>query len=220
MSTVTVMAWQRALLYRDGRLEQVLDPGRHRYSRRGTRVVTIDMRSTVTSLHRQELFTMDGVSVRVNTDLTWRVEDPAMFHETTQSPDRLLHIAAQNAVRARIGGLTLDAMLADRSIMSTGLARAVAEAVTGLGILVEAAGVRDLMLPGELRRAAMDVIVARQRGKAALEAARAESAALRSLKNTAELLERHPMLLKLRTLQVAAEAGAGLTLDTRDHGET
>ena len=76
------------------------------------------------------------------------------------------------------------------------------------------------MLPGELRRAAMDVVVARERGRAELERARAEAATLRSLANTAQLLEEHPALLHLRTLQTASEPGTTVVLvpPGRDQG--
>ena len=71
---------------------------------------------------------------------------------------------------------------------------------------------RDVILPGELRRAYADTALARQRGLAELERARAEAATLRSLANTAKLLEERPGLLKLRTLQVAARDGTKLRL--------
>lgn len=83
------------------------------------------------------------------------------------------------------------------------------------GITVTEARARDLMLPGELRRAAQDTLLARERGRADLERARAEAASLRMLANAARVLEEHPSLLHLRTLQVAAEPGTRIVLDPR-----
>jgi regulator of protease activity HflC (stomatin/prohibitin superfamily) len=71
---------------------------------------------------------------------------------------------------------------------------------------------RDLMLPGELRRAYSETALARERGKAELERARGETAALRSLANSAKLLEEHPSLLHLRTIQAAGEPGTTIVL--------
>ncbi|MCP2358647.1 regulator of protease activity HflC (stomatin/prohibitin superfamily) [Nonomuraea thailandensis] len=215
MAHVTVMAWQRVLMYVDGRLKRVLEPGRHRYRPRRTTLLTVDLRPRLLSVPGQELITADGVSVRVTVTAQWRVTDAAAYTEAASVPDQFLYSAVQDAIRERVPALTLEAALADRAALSEGLTERVREEVSGLGIEVGDVRTRDVMLPGELRRAAMDVVIAKERGKAALEEARAEAAALRSLANTARLLEEHPALLRLRTLQVAAERQTTLVLDPR-----
>ncbi|GAA4917293.1 hypothetical protein GCM10023334_018770 [Nonomuraea thailandensis] len=212
---MTVMAWQRVLMYVDGRLKRVLEPGRHRYRPRRTTLLTVDLRPRLLSVPGQELITADGVSVRVTVTAQWRVTDAAAYTEAASVPDQFLYSAVQDAIRERVPALTLEAALADRAALSEGLTERVREEVSGLGIEVGDVRTRDVMLPGELRRAAMDVVIAKERGKAALEEARAEAAALRSLANTARLLEEHPALLRLRTLQVAAERQTTLVLDPR-----
>ena len=107
----------------------------------------------------------------------------------------------------RAGTVTLDELLADRARASVGLDELVVPEVADVGIAVESVRARDLMLPGELRQAASDVIVARERGRAELERARSETAALRSMANADRLIEEHPGLLQLRTLQAAGQAG-------------
>ncbi|MFG2074119.1 slipin family protein [Nonomuraea maritima] len=213
------MEWQRVLMYVDGQLRRVLDPGRHRYRARRTTLVTVDLRPRLLNVPGQELITTDGVSVRVTVTARWQVADPVAYTGAATAPDQFLYAAAQEAVRDRVAGLSLEAALAERSLLSEGLTESVQAAVRELGIEVFDVRVRDLMLPGELRRAAMDVVVARERGRAALEEARAEAAALRSLANTARLLEEHPSLLRLRTLQVAADRQTTLVLDPRAHAD-
>jgi regulator of protease activity HflC (stomatin/prohibitin superfamily) len=61
--------------------------------------------------------------------------------------------------------------------------------------------VKDVILPADLRAAYGAVVTARQRAQAQLEAARAETAALRSLANGAKLLDDHPALAQLRIIQ-------------------
>ena len=61
--------------------------------------------------------------------------------------------------------------------------------------------VKDVILPGDLRAAYAELVSARTRGQAQLEAARAETAALRSLANGAKLLDEHPALARLRLVQ-------------------
>jgi regulator of protease activity HflC (stomatin/prohibitin superfamily) len=217
---VTVMEWQRVLKYVDGRLERVLEPGRHRYRPRRTRLVTVDLRPSLLSVPGQELITADGVTVRVTVTAQWKVGDPVAYTAAATSPGQFLYATVQDAIRQRVSGLSLESALADRAALSEGLTGRVQAEVSGLGIEVSDVRVRDLMLPGELRRAAMDAVIARERGKAALEEARAEAAALRSLANTARLLEEHPALLRLRTLQVAADRQTTLILDPRADGGT
>ncbi|MFI7612253.1 slipin family protein [Nonomuraea terrae] len=215
MAHVTVMEWQRVLMYVDGRLRRVLEPGRHRHRARRTTLLTVDLRPRLLNVPGQEVLTSDGVSVRVTVTARWKIADVVAFTGAAAAPEQFLYATLQDAVRERVSGLTLEAALADRSALSDGLTEPVQAAVTELGIEVSDVRVRDLMLPGELRRAAMDAVVARERGKAALEEARAEAAALRSLANTARLIEEHPALLRLRTLQVAADRQTTLVLDPR-----
>jgi regulator of protease activity HflC (stomatin/prohibitin superfamily) len=209
------MEWQRVLMYVDGRLERVLEPGRHRYRGGRTTLVTVDMRPRLLGVPGQELITADGVSVRVSVTAQWRVADAAEFTAAAESPAQFLYTTVQDVIRQRMSGLAFETALADRAALSEGLTDGVQTEVSGFGISVADVRVRDLMLPGELRRAAMDTVIARERGKAALEEARAEAAALRALANTARLLEEHPTLLRLRTLQIAAERQTTLVLDPR-----
>jgi len=71
--------------------------------------------------------------------------------------------------------------------------------------VLEQVAIRDLTLPGELKKLFTQVVKARQEGLATLERARGETAALRNLANAAALVERSPQLLQLRALQVAEQ---------------
>jgi regulator of protease activity HflC (stomatin/prohibitin superfamily) len=73
----------------------------------------------------------------------------------------------------------------------------------GVGVKVREVVVRDVILPIDIRRAATELVAAKAQGLAALEAARSESAALRSLANSAKLLDAHPALAQLRLVQAA-----------------
>lgn len=212
----TVMAWQRTLLYRDGTLERVLEHGRHRYDAKRCTLVEVDVRPRLMHVTGQELLTSDGLSLRASFALNWQVIDPVAFTTGAQNSETVLYAAVQDAARAVVAAHPLDALVADRGLLTADLAP-IETAVAGLGIEVSALRARDLMLPGELRKAALETVLAKERGRAELERARAEAAALRSLANTARLLEEHPALLRLRTLQVAAGPGTQVVLDPRDN---
>ncbi|MFF5261008.1 slipin family protein [Actinomadura viridis] len=215
MAHVTVMEWQRVLLFVDGRLDRVLEPGRHKYKEKRSTLVTVEMRPRQTHVNGQELLTRDGVSVRVSVVATWAVSDPVAYTTASDNADRVLYTAVQDAIREVVAGASLEDLMTDRARLSDGLADPVAARAATVGVTVSEVRARDLMPPGELRRAAQETLLARERGRAELERARGEATALRSLANAARLLEQHPALLHLRTLQVAEAPGTRLVLDPR-----
>lgn len=212
MAEITVMDWQQTLLFTDGRFTRVLGPGRHRYRQRRTTRQTVDMRRRTLVVAGQDLLTSDSVTVKVSVLVSWRVVDPVAFVTTSTHPDHDLHTAAQLAIRDAVAAITLEELLTDRSRISTGLVEATAGRVDGLGVEIVSVAVRDLMLPGELRRAVTETLLAREKGRAELERARSEAAALRTLANAARLLEEHPALLRLRTIQAAEAPGSTVVL--------
>jgi len=216
VAVVTVLPWQRVVLYRNGRLERVLEPGRHRYwAAWRCRLSTVDVRPQVWPVPGQELLTADSLGVRVSVHVEVTVTDPVRYVESAEHPQQLLYPAVQLALRDAVCGRTLEQVLAARAELNGELAAAVRPVADRLGVAVGQIAVRDVMLPAELRRAADEVVLARQRGQAELERARGEAAALRSLANTARLLAEHPELLQLRTLQAAERPGSTVVLTPR-----
>jgi regulator of protease activity HflC (stomatin/prohibitin superfamily) len=215
MAKITVQAHERVLVYRDGVFERQLEPGRHTV-RRVWRVrrEAVDLRLRQLTVSGQEIFTADGVTVRVTAVVRWQVSDARAFLEHAEAPVDLLHVALQLAVREAISRRELDELLRPgaRAVASAELADPVRAEVAELGITVHDAAIRDLALVGELRAALAETALERQRGRAALERARGEAAALRSLANSAKLLDDHPALAALRMIQTAADSGATVVL--------
>ena len=207
----TVRPHERVLAYRDGRLLGVLEPGRHRRRTR-TELVRVDVRERIVTLAPQEVLTSDGVSLRVTAVLVWAVADPVTFHERSESPDAVVYLAAQLGLREALAGLDVDTVLTSgRRAVADSVTATAASAGGSVGIAVREAVVKDVLLPPELRSAYAELVSARQRGKAQLEAARAETATLRSLANGAKLLDEHPALARLRLVQ-ALPYGSSLTV--------
>lgn len=215
MARITVQQNERVLLYRDGVFEAELVPGRHvvRQVRR-VRRIGVDLRLRQLVVTGQEMFTADGVTVRAAAVVRWRVAEPRAFVERAEEPTDLLHVALQLALRDAVGRRELDELLRPdgRDAISADLVGPVRAEAAELGIEVLSADLRDLSLVGELRAALAETALERQRGRAALERARGEAAAVRSLANTAKLLDEHPALAALRMIQTAADAGATVVL--------
>jgi uncharacterized membrane protein YqiK len=113
----------------------------------------------------------------------------------------------QLALRAAIGALPVEELLARRADISSTLKAAAAERLQGLGLELQDAALRDITFPGELKKIFTQVVKARQEGLATLEKARGETAALRNLANAAQMVQRSPSLMQLRLLQVLGQQG-------------
>ncbi len=200
------------LLYHEGRLVQTLLAGRHVRWGRNFRLASIDLRKTLLTVPGQEVLSSDNVGVKISLVLTIQITDAA---KTAEADNHLTHLysAAQTATREVVAGITLDALLAQRTAIGAQLREQVSPRAEALGLQLLAVEVRDVMLPGELRKAFSEVLKAKQEGLAALERARAESAALRNLSNAARLIEGQPSLTTLRLLQTLEATNQTIVLN-------
>ena len=204
-----------ALRYRHGVLEQVLPAGRHRRLR-GQRLVVLDLRERLLPMAPQEVLTSDGVSLRVSAVVRWSVGDPVAFAEVSDDPAATVYLAAQVALRDALATLTADDVVGrGAALPAARITAATAEVAHRVGAEVAEVVVKDVIVPVELRAAAAELATARRRGEAQLEAARAETAALRSLANGAKLLDAHPALARLRLVQ-AAPPGTRIVIGVPD----
>jgi regulator of protease activity HflC (stomatin/prohibitin superfamily) len=196
------------LLYRHGRFERLLGPGGHWLIGPGHEVVPVDLRRRLLVVSGQEVLTSDTVQVRASAVVAYRVADaPRALHEF-DSYETELRVATQLALRTAAGEHPLDDLLEQRLGLRERLTALVADRAAELGLALHSVELRDLMLPGSIKSAFAEVLQARAEGRAALERARGESAALRNLANAARLLEDHPGLMQLRLLQVVAQDAA------------
>ena len=79
-----------------------------------------------------------------------------------------------------------------------------------IGLKVVSVGVRDVILPGDMKDLMNKVTKAKKAAEANLIARREETAAMRSQANTAKLLDASPTLMRLRELEVLEKvAGSG-----------
>jgi regulator of protease activity HflC (stomatin/prohibitin superfamily) len=213
MFTITVHPWQRALERRPGEPTHVLAPGRHRRRRRAT-YTWLDDRQRMDHTAPQEVLTADGVTVKVTAVVRWRIGDPVRFTEVVADPFGSVYLAVQLALRDAVTSLDADSVARSaRSDVGAVALRAATVAGDAAGVEVLEVVVKDVVLPGELRAAYAEVVTGRQRALAQLEAARAETAALRSLANGAKLLDDHPALAQLRLVQ-ALPIGSTVELTT------
>src|SRR5712691_2094390 len=179
------------LLYENGRFAQTLTPGRYRVSTwpwKRQELVRVDTRRTALALSGQEMLTSDAISVRLNVAAEYRVVNAAVAMHTVAEYKVALYTALQILLREEVQARTLDALLADRNALSGTLLERGRPVAADLGLELVTIGVKDIILPGEIKRMLSQEAEALRTGRAALVAAREETAAARAKANTARIL--------------------------------
>lgn len=207
---------QAGLLYHEGKLVDTLAAGRHVRWGKNYRLTLVETRKTLLQVAGQEVLSADHISVKLSVILTTQIVDPAKNARAADNPVAHLYSATQAALRNIVAGVTVEALLTQRAALGEPLRTLVAPAAESIGLQLHHAEVRDVMLPGELRKAFSEVLKVRQEGQAALERARSETAALRNLANAARLLEGQPALATLRFLQTLEASDTSRTLVLND----
>ena len=135
------------------------------------------------------------------------------FTEAHEDPVSVVYLAVQVALRDALSERDAEVLVrATRGEVTERLGAAARTTAVRYGMEVLDVVVKDLLLPPELRAAYAEAVVVRRRGQAQLEAARAETAAMRSLANAAKLLDDHPALARLKLVQ-ALPPGAKVVLE-------
>ena len=210
---ITVHEAHVGLLYDNGRFVEALGQGRYRvrtWPWKRQEIRCVDTRRTAFVLSGQEMLTADGVSVRLNVAVEYRVaEAPTALH-TVVNYQAALYTAVQILLRDEVQTRSLDRLLADRNALSGNLLERGRAEAAALGLELLLAGVKDIILPGEVKRMLAQEIEAQRAGRAALVAAREEVAATRTRANTAQLLASHPALMRLREIEALGKVAEGM----------
>lgn len=205
---LVVSEHETGLLYVRGRLVRTLEPGRHAlWSHPEAPVVAakIDMRRFDLAIVGQELMTRDKVTLRLTLSVEYAVQDAALATTRVGSVKDALYLAVQLAARDFVAGVTLDELLEGRDAMTRHLESKVVPEAARFGVRVEAVGVKDVVLPGEMKTLLNRVIEAEKEAAANVILRREETAATRSLANTARVMAEHPVLLRLKELEAMKE---------------
>lgn len=199
------------LLYRNGELVERLATGRHvlfkGLGKTGYR--TVDLREKTAEIGGQEIMTADKVTLRVTLVVNYQIIDPVKSVSAVVDADQSLYREAQLALRSAVGTRTLEALLSDKESVGAELSAALVGRAAQFGAEIRSIGLRDVILPGEMKTILNQVIEAENRAKAELIRRREETAAARSQANTARLLAENPVLARIRELELLKEVLGG-----------
>jgi regulator of protease activity HflC (stomatin/prohibitin superfamily) len=198
------------VLFIDGRHIDTLAPGLYAFwkGQSEAKVVDVDLRETMIDVGGQDIITADKVTLRLNAVVTYQVVDARKALMQTDDVRQALYRETQLVLRAAIGARELDNFLTEKDAVAKEIETSVARRAGELGLEIASVGIRDVILPGDMKDLMNKVTEARKAAEANLISRREETAAMRSQANTAKLLADNPVLMRLRELEVLEKIAA------------
>lgn len=191
------------LVFVDNQLVQVLQAGSYAFwnFQKNVAVESVELRVQAMEVSGQELLTRDKVSLRVNLAASVRVNDPVAARTQVAKYADYVYRELQYGLRKAVAAKTLDELLGDKATLDAEIFAYVRGRVEQLGVEVLGVGVKDVILPGEMREILNGVVQAEKQAQANVIRRREEANATRSLLNTAKLIEGSPVLMRLKELE-------------------
>jgi len=196
-------SFEKGILFVDGEMKQILDAGNYLYWKNAIdiSVLKTDMRLINMEIPSQEILTKDKAQLRLNFTLQYKVIDIIKALVENKEFEKQLYVIMQLAIREYVGKLSFDELMETKENLSEFVLNDVKIKATDLGVEVKSCGLKDIILPGDIRDIMNQVLIAEKRAQANIITRREETASTRSLLNTAKLMEDNAMLFKLKEME-------------------
>lgn len=199
-----VPAQHVGLLYIDQEFQTLLQPGKHAWwvFGRSWQTQVFDLRQQTLEVSGQDILSKDKVPLRLNLTAGYRILDPLRAKNALVDITGYLYKELQFALRGAVGEKTLDALLEDKGAIDRSISEYIRQKTADYGIEVDSVGVKDIILPGEIKTILSKVVEAEKAAQANVVRRREETAATRSMLNTAKVMEDNPVALRLKELEI------------------
>ena len=220
-----VESFEKGILIINGKVIKTLEKGTYYFWKNPVTVsvVKADLRQLQLEMSGQEILTKDKAALRVNFFARYRIVDIEKALCENKDFEKQLYIILQLAIREFVGMNTLDELLERKESVSESILSNIKVKVEDLGVEILGCGIRDIILPGEMKEIMNQVLIAEKKAQANIITRREETASTRSLLNTAKLMEENAMLFKLKEMEYVERiaekvnnislSGGGLILD-------
>lgn len=199
----SVESSEKGFLFKNGKAEKILEPGQYYFWKNHIpiSILKADMRQQQLEISGQEILSKDKASVRLSFFVKYQIKDITKALIENKESEKQLYIVMQLALREYLGNNTLDEMLERKERIVSEIQKSVSLKAQNLGIEIIDCGIRDVILPGEMKEIMNHVLLAEKRAQANIITRREETASTRSLLNTAKLMEENAMLFKLKEME-------------------
>jgi len=203
VQTFEVAPYMTGLLFFDNEFQEILEPGRYSFWKCATKVevIPVDMRQKDIEIGGQEIMTEDKVPIRINFVCQYAVKDVKKAALEIKDFEKQIYMLLQMLLREYIGTFKLDDLLKTKQEIAEYILKAVQEKAADYGVEFFYAGLKDIILPGEIRDILNTVLIAEKRAMANVITRREETASTRSLLNTAKLMDENQTLYRLKELE-------------------
>jgi len=200
---VEVNEGEKALLYFDGKFIKELTSGIYYFWNNITKITyqIIDMRIQQLDITGQEILTTDKVALRINFICNFKICDAVKLISSIQDYRNQIYILTQLALREYIGKYKFDELLDQKEAIASIVLEKLKSKQSDYFIEFTSAGIKDIILPGEIRDIMNTVLIAEKTAQANVICRREEVASTRSLLNTAKLMDENQTLYKLKELE-------------------
>ncbi len=203
VSNYKVEAYEKALMFVDGIFEKELNAGNYYWwkNNKAIHIAKADMRQLYLEISGQEILTKDKAQLRVNFNIQYKITDVRKALFENREYEKQLYVLMQLALREYTGKLSLDELMESKEQIAEQVLTRSVDKVKDLGVLLLNCGVKDIILPGDVKDIMNQVLIAEKKAQANIITRREETASTRSLLNTAKLMEENAMLYKLKEME-------------------
>lgn len=200
---ISVDPYEKALLFIDEKYIKILDPGDYYFWKNSIKIkiAKADLRTGQMEVSGQEILTKDKAALRISFYAQFKVVDILKALLDNSEFQKQLYILMQLALREYIGTQTLDELLDNKNEISLFVMKQLDDKAQMLGVKIVDCGVKDIILPGDVKDIMNHVLIAQKKAQANIITRREETASTRSLLNTAKLMEENEMLFKLKEME-------------------
>ena len=200
MSIKQVSEYERGVKFCFGKFKKIMNPGWNIVLPIIESYKKIDIRTKVIDVPEQEVITKDNVSVKINAVIYYNIFDAAKAILEVENFHYAVSQLAQTTMRNSVGSVTLDELLSCRDKISSTICEIVDKASDDWGVKVHDVELKDVSLPGEMKRVIAKVAEAEREKQAVITKAAGELEASKNLAEAATTLSQSPGALHLRTL--------------------
>lgn len=198
-----VKHYEIGMLYFDGVFIEELKSGVYFFWKNPVQVQVeiLDNRQQLIEMSGQEILTKDKANLRINFDAVYKVVDAKLATQNNKDTVKQLYTLLQMNLRAYVGEFSFDDLLANKSNIGEYVLKESQLTCASLGLEIITCGIKDIILPGDIKEIMNQVLVAEKKAAASMILRREETASTRSMLNTAKLMEDNQMLYKLKEME-------------------
>ena len=192
--------YERGIKFKLGKFTKRMNPGWNLVLPIFESYKKVDIRTKAVDVPEQDAITKDNVSIRINAVIYYKIFDASKSILEVENFYYAVSQLAQTTMRNIVGSVTLDELLSERETISTKICEVIDEATDPWGIKVENVELKDVSLPEEMKRVIAKVAEAEREKAAVITKAAGEVEASSNLAKAAEVMNKTPGALHLRTL--------------------